>query len=333
MKKIKFLSCAAMAAFMAFGLASCEKEDFTTKVEADVQAPTITIPGITFPEGYKPGDAVVSIQPTVVGFINGTAQVITDECTITYNGEPSFKYTVNANKGIDEIKGLKIVASYKLTLDNFEKTYTAEKTIDIPAMSAGMMAVITPTLIINASVSETGIQIEKGNTVYSEQTKKIVITNNNPYYYTDYKFVYEYPVGWYVEDVKYMEGYENDEEVKNTVESFNTIYEQINNQMYEAYDWYADIENVTVYANSQTVFTFTQWIDIDPITLYKDVTWSRAGTTEKVELATFNFSYYYSSMENPTFEYLPNADGHGNHYHGHGHDDAANAGGGITWAE
>lgn len=334
MKKIKFLSCAAMAAFFAMSLTSCEKENFTTDVEApEVNVPTITIPGITIPEGYKPGDAVLSIQPTVVGFINGKAQVITDECEITYNGESTFKYTVNDKKGIDEIKGMKIVASYKLTIDNLERTYSAEKVIDIPAMSAGMMAVLTPTLIINASVSATDIQMEEGDVIYDEIVKKITITNTNPYFYTDYSFEYEYPVGWYTENVKYEAGYENDEEVKAIVDSFNDIYNQITQSNNEAFNWYALIKPVTVYANSQTVFSFTQWVDKTPITLYKNVTWSRSGETQKVDLVKFDYCYYYSSMENPTFEYLPNANGHGTHYHGHGHGDAANAGGGITWAE
>ena len=95
MKKIKFLSCAFLAAIMALGFTSCEKENFNTQTDVDIDVPVINIPGVVLPPSYQPGDAVLSIQPTVIANINGLSTTVTNEAKITYNGESELKYEVN----------------------------------------------------------------------------------------------------------------------------------------------------------------------------------------------------------------------------------------------
>ena len=88
MNKLKFLGSAVMAAFMAFNLASCEKESFTTETDVTVTPPTITIPGINLEDipQYQPGNAVVAIQPTVNALINGIVTDVTSKATIKIAG-------------------------------------------------------------------------------------------------------------------------------------------------------------------------------------------------------------------------------------------------------
>ena len=97
MNKIKFLSSAVMAAFFALGLTSCEKEDFKTDV--DINVPEVEVPDVELPEGYKPGDAVLTIQPTVIAVIDGEIKNVTNESKITFNGKDKFEYALTPDKG------------------------------------------------------------------------------------------------------------------------------------------------------------------------------------------------------------------------------------------
>ena len=146
MNKFKFLSSAVMAAFFAFSLASCEKEDFKTDVDIDV--PEVEIPEVDVPDGYKPGDAVIVIQPTVWASIDGVITNVTAASKITYNGNENFSYTVNADKGISAMT-VEIAASYDLTVGEETKTLTAAATVNIPALSAGQVVSFSPSLFVS----------------------------------------------------------------------------------------------------------------------------------------------------------------------------------------
>ena len=155
MNKFKFLSSAVMAAFFAFGLASCEKENFSTKTEVDVNTPTINIPGVDLGGEYKPGDAVISIQPTVWAILDGELQNVTAASTLTFNDEAMKTYTKTSADGFAAMT-VKVVATYVATLGEEEKTLTAETTVEVPALTAGQVAIFTPTLVVSAKSPEQG---------------------------------------------------------------------------------------------------------------------------------------------------------------------------------
>ena len=332
MKKIKFLSFAALAACFAMSLTSCEKEDFTTDVEApEVNVPTITIPGVTIPEGYKPGDAVVAIQPTVIGFISvaegwddaeGAAQNITEDCKITYNGADKFTYTTNADGSINAMT-VKIVAEYTLEVNGFSNTYSVEHTVEIPALSAGMVAVITPTLIINA-----GAEISNPYTItpYEEIKDETVngqveLVNTNPYYYTDYTAVYTYEIGYGDVEADIIDSYKDNETLINYINNI-TRWNGLS-------DYSVDITVPYLYAESSTIIPYTQRVVTYQNVYAVDAEFSRA--TETVATVTWK-SYEWRIFDTENCTYTESTTGHGSHYKGHGHG-GSNAGGGISWAE
>lgn len=337
MKKIKFLSFAAMAAFIAMGLTSCEKEDFNNEVEApEVNIPTITIPGVDIPEGYKPGDAVIAIQPTVIGFISVTegwndtesaAQNITEDCKITYNGAENFTYTTNADGSISAMS-VKIVAEYKLEKNGFSKDYSVEHTVTIPALSAGMVAVITPTLIINAGVSISDPEWIEYEIEIAKETVQgnIELVNTNKYYYTDYTKAYTYQIGYGDVEVEYVnEAYKGNEDLERYIANI-TRWNGLQ-------DYIVEITVPYLYAESSTLIPYTQ-----EIVTYKNVygvavNFSRSSEDEYKEVATATWkSYEMRIFDTNNCDYTESTSGHGSHYHGHG-PGGSNAGGGITWAE
>lgn len=320
MKKIKLLSCTAMVAFMALGLASCEKENFTTEIETpEINVPTITIPGIDIPED---GAAVIAIQPTVIGCINNEIKTITDDCTITYNGKSTFEYTVNEDKGISPTT-VEIVAEYEFQLEELSNTFSATQKIEVPALSAGMIAVITPTLIINANGEITGMNIEEVEWADVETEGKVELVNTNKYFYTDYEATYSYPIGRKVIE-------------KNIDPAFteNTLV----NRWIEANNDRSDFETlITVpylYAESSTIIPWTSTTSTTKYKIVKSAEWSRNAETTEVVAATFTVEDLWMKIfDTNKCEYTESTSGHGSHYHGHGHGDANNAGGGISWAE
>ena len=146
-----------MAAFFVLGMTSCEKEDFNTKTDVDVNAPVVNIPGVTIPEGYKPGDAVVSIQPSVIAVINGDVINVTEEATITYNEKEKLEYTLEADRSIKEF-AVNIVASYETEVNDSVFTLTAQKVVNVPTLSAGQVAIFTPTMVMSLNFNIEGDQ-------------------------------------------------------------------------------------------------------------------------------------------------------------------------------
>lgn len=323
MKKIKFLSCAAMAAFFAMSLTSCEKENFTTDVEApEVNVPTITIPGITIPEGYKPGDAVIAIQPTVIGFIDGEAKTITDNCKFTYNGKDKFEYTVNADRGISAMT-VEIVASYDYTLEEFTKAFTATHNVSIPALSAGMVAVITPTLIINAGGEVEGYSLDEIDWNDVTVSGKVELKNENPYFYTNVTMPYAYDMGRKVINQTVNDKFKDDAMVNRWMNAYN-----------DREPFYTEITVPYLYAESSTLIPYEQMVSTTNYEITKTVIWNRSGNEEIVVAASFTVEdLWMRTFYTGDFEYTESTSGHGSHYHGHGHGDSSNAGGGITWAE
>ena len=323
MKKVKFLSFAALAACFAMTLASCEKENFTTDVEApSVNVPTITIPGITLPEGYQPGQAVIAIQPTVIGFINGETKTITDECTITYNGESEFKYEPNSEKGIDPTE-VAIKAEYVYQLEELSNTFSVEQTIKIPALSAGMIAVVTPTLILTAEGEVSGMGIETVKWENLTEGKTITLKNDDPYHYTDWTVYPNIEVGSKVTAEEIAPEFVNNILVNRWIEAHNDVW-----------NWGDVFPLVVDYipADASVIIPYTIEGDTTDYKIVKKAEWSDGSTTEVVA-ATFTVRSIYTvkiDAANATFTESTNS--HGGHGHGHGNDNA-NAGGGIYWDE
>ncbi|MBQ8601303.1 MAG: DUF3869 domain-containing protein [Bacteroides sp.] len=324
MKKIKFLSCAALAAFMAFGLASCEKENFSTDTNVTVTPPTINIPGIEIPDGYQPGDAVVSIQPTVNALINGTINNVTEKATIKFNGVEK-KYEVLTGKTI-AAQEIIISVSYIAKVDGFEKELTASEIISIPALQAGMVAIITPTIWLSATTE--GYNLETGISAVTDEIKKEnIIENKTDYWYSDYDATLKYvKEGSYLISKEIMPGYENDKAV---VDALDTYAKGLSTELE-----YAEftLENINVYAQSLTIIPFSQTKVSTEYEIKKGITWSRSSDIKTV--AKFTIEEYGTLIvgiikENINLE--GEGHGHGNgHGHGHGHGGNDNAGGSIV---
>lgn len=175
MNKFKFLGSALMTAFFAFSLASCEKEDFNTKV--DIEGDEIIIPG---DEPDKKGDAVISVQPTVWALIDGEISNVTSESTITYNGKTKLEYTVNSDQGTSAMT-VAIVATYDAKVGDETKTLTAAANIEVPALSAGQVYVVSPTLIMRAQsdvdIPELPEGYKPGDAVISIQPEVLALIN------------------------------------------------------------------------------------------------------------------------------------------------------------
>ena len=198
-----------MAAFMAIGFTSCEKENFNTDTNVTVTPPTINIPGL--PESYKPGDAVVSIQPSVNALINGEISNVTATATIKFGDVEKKNYVITGQT--INAQDITISVSYTANVDGFEKVLEATDVVSVPALEAGMVAIITPTIWL--SINAEGYSFHKvGEKEIGSVEKKNVIRNQTNYWYTDYTAELPYVVeGSYVVNKEILAGYENDEEV------------------------------------------------------------------------------------------------------------------------
>ena len=320
MKKIKFLCCTALVAFMAFGLASCEKENFNTENNVTVTPPTIIIPGIEIPERYEPGDAIIAIQPKVNAFINGSIINVTEDAIIKINGETK-KHEVLTGKTI-AAQDVKIEVSYTAVIDGFEKELTATDNISIPAMQAGMVAIINPTIWLSIN-GESSIysEVEIGDEIWDNYS--VTLTNNSDYWYSDATAELEYIVpGCYVTKSEIEEAYQSDEEVKEIIDSYTEgLGTELKKQTLK-------LENVVVYAQSLTIIPYSQSRKSVEYTFFKSMDWSRAAETIKV--ASINTEEYFEIAFNAN-DIKTNinlqGEGHG-HGHGHGHG-SGNAGSGI----
>lgn len=347
MNKFKFLSCAVMAAFFAMGITSCEKEDFNTKV--DIDTPTITIPGIDTPEDWKPGNAVVAINPSVIAVIDGSISDVTGIATVTYNGEEGLKYTTNADGSIAAFE-VKLEASY--LVEEKDTTLTAAKTVKVPALSAGQALMITPTLVITANFEteepgtdepgtdepgtddpekvSLGFVTEEveGSAVVTKKAGEIEFNNESNYYYTNVAGTSntELKYGTFISNIKVAESYKDNAEVQAILGSYNQGVE----------DYKIAVKGFTMWPNTLTCFS------IEEITETKDYIikekFETRATTETTA-ATFTVTDY-SYVVSTTPKYYDANTGHGtghtghghvnSHGHGHGHGNG-NAGGGIVW--
>lgn len=331
MNKIKFLSCAVMAAFFALGITSCEKENFTPEV--DIEAPDINIPDIDVPEGYKPGDAVVSITPQVVAVINGVTKTVTNEATITYNGKEELEYTV-VDKGIAAMT-VNVVASYDYEVNGETETFTAEYPIKVPALSAGQVAVFTPTLVItiNFEAEEEDNKGEsrgfvakaiEGSTVIEKKTGEIEFDNASNYYYTNVtgEVTTGEKYGTFISNIKVADAYKDNTEIEGILGSYNQGLK----------DYKITVKGFNLWPNTKTCFIVEQIAETKNYEI-KEQFETRAIT--EVVAATFTVTDY-SYVIGTTPEYYNAGAGHNghghahSHGHGHGHGNG-NAGGGIVW--
>ena len=335
MNKFKFLSSAVMAAFFAFGLASCEKENFSTKTEVDVNTPTINIPGVDLPGEYKPGDAVISIQPTVWAILDGELQNVTAASTLTFNDEAMKTYTKTSADGFAAMT-VKVVA-----------TYVA-------------VAIFTPTLVVSAKSPEQGGDepggdepggdepggdepggTTPGGSTYGPYLELINQNTNDPVnYHCDVtnKLNYWFPAMTVTTDMKFYQGgtYVENENIIN--QNYATQANQEINKFKTATEAPITFYEVTVYANSVTCIEFSVTTTKKNYA-YKEGTSRAAGDN----IATFTVCDNAIIIGNTTYGIaLPDSGhghghgsvghnhGHGNaHDHGHGND---NAGGGIVSA-
>lgn len=330
MKKIKFLSCAALAAFMAFGLASCEKENFNTDANVTVTTPTINIPGIEIPDSYKPGDAVVSIQPSVNALVNGEILKVTDKAIVKFNGEESDKkYKVLTGQTI-AAQEIAISVSYTANVEGFEKTLEATDVVSVPALQAGMVAIITPTIWLSATAE--GYFLETGiTTVEKEIEKKYAIKNPTDYWYSDYDVVLPYVIeGSYLKgEPEIMAGYENDETV---VKILDTYAKALSTEL--KYNEKVTLKDLNVYAQSLTIIPFSQEVISTEYEIKKEMTWSRSSEIKTVAKFTVE-KYGKVQYDENDIKYDVNLEGEGHGHghgegHGHGHGGNDNAGGSIV---
>lgn len=326
MNKIKLFGCALMGAFMAFNLASCEKENFSTSTDVTVTPPTINIPGVEMPDTYQPGDAVVSIQPIVNALINGSISNVTESATIKIGGKTT-KYDVITGKTITE-QDITISVSYTAVVDGFEKVLEATETVHVPAMEAGMVAIITPTIWLSVNTKgyntvETDEKTEEG-----KKTPLSFKNETNWYFPNGVAEIQYIAAGSYVTNLKYATGYENDSEVKEEVE-------KIIKGMSQKYTYATMPVPAQFYAQSQTIIPVSQSKTITEYEIKKTIEWSRS-IEEKV-VATFTVETYeelivYTKEIKTNVNLKGEEYGHGHGIgHGHGHGDF-NAGGSIVEA-
>ena len=322
MKKLRFLGSAVMAVFMAFNLASCEKENFTTDTDVTVTPPSITIPGITMPNEYKPGDAVVSIQPTVNALINGNITNVTANATIKIDGE-ELKYKVLAGQTI-AAKEVTITVSYTATIEGFDKVLTAEEKVNVPDLKAGMVAIITPTIWL--SVNTKGyFSDKKGQGVSAVESDKASVENVSNYWYSEQtkEITYVRKGAYLVGGIQYTAGYENDQEVIATVNEYVEAYEEA--LVYETIP-----VTFNLFAQSQTIIEYSQKKTTTDYEIKKLIEFSRAADENEVTVAKFTIEEYGEFIIEAIKENIHlEGEGHG-HGHGNGHGGIGNAGGSIV---
>ena len=338
MNKFKFLSSAVMAAFFALGLTSCEKEDFNTKVDASVDS-SITIPGVG---EVDKNDAVISIQPTVWAYIDGKLEDVTNKAIITFNGEEKKTYTKVSKEGFSAMT-INVVATYIATLGEEQKTLTAEKPIEVPALAAGQAAIFTPTLVVSAeSGDEPGGDEPSGDepsvvvpgadgtdyiyylgekTEYTKNTTGYVdIKNDSPYYFYYTSAVFN--------DVKNPEidcEWENGHQ-----QGVETLAEKLNVTESKGYTMTVS-SGYYVYSKSMTRVHAKVQVDITEYPVYVEKK-SRSAETKAGTIKVMDKTFIYDKAE--YFDSDGKTHGHGQgHGHGHGHDHGhggSNAGGGIV---
>lgn len=328
MKSIKFLSYVAVAAFMVMGLASCEKEDFRNDLDVDIEAPEI-------PEASA---AVVSINPSVIAFINGSAKNVTNEATISFNTPTA------GSDGTIAATNVTITVKYTATVEVYGETLskevTAEETVKVPALGKGMCCVLTPTIVLSVQTNTAAAGVNKGTeTELEPEVSSVSIKNETNYYYLDVNGEYEYKTGteveresieWLVDEYKY------DTEINDMINAFDNLGTAKKK-----------VEDIVVMAQSQTIIEVETLVTSTEYTIKKEISLSRATDSVEIDIVKFNVKAYVGTTDNasagPKSEDNPNGYdvninlegvGHGHGAgHGNGHGDSSNAGGGIVWGE
>lgn len=317
--KIKFLSYVAVAALFAMGITSCEEEDFNTKVDTEVTPPSITIPGL--PEGYKPGDAVISIQPSVWAIIDGNIQNVTAVATIKFDGAEQKVYTKSSANGFTT-QSIEIAASYKL---NEETTLTAETTVEVPALAAGQVAIFNPTLVMSYKGDDATFVFAGEPSVSPEKTVQkgyVEFDNASQYYYLDVTKTLEIETSKsQTKDVVIESAYQGNEKLQAIVNAFNT-------STTENCEFKFDL-----WPETKTCFSIEQVVVEKKYQIDANVNVTRSAS---VKAAAFTVEEYNCIIDTKNVKYFNTGHGytgHGHaHSHGHGHGHGAdNAGGGIVW--
>lgn len=327
MKKIKFLSIATMVAFMAMGLSSCEKENFRSEFDVEVDAPVI-------PDAAP---AVVSINPNVLAFINGSAKNVTSEADITYNvPEAGEDGTIAAQEVTINVK---YTAEVEVYGEKLTKEVTATETVKVPALGKGMCCVLNPTIVLSVQTNVEAVSPSKGQTTeLTPEPKDVTIKNETQYFYTDVNGEYEYKSGTEVENINWIEdSFKYDNEINATINEFNKI--EMKKQ---------PVKDIVVMAQSQTIIKAEILKRSTEYVIKKNISLGRATTdTMELEIVKFNVVEYYGIQDNSNAgaksDENPNGydvnihiqgvgHGHG-HGHGSGHGNSSNAGGGLVWGE
>ena len=304
MKKIKFLSIAAMVAFMALGLSSCEKEDFRTNLTVNVDA----------------APAVVYIQPTVIAFVNGVAKDVTAEAEFN-------EYIIpEANEeGKITAQSIDIIAYYTATDDKFGLTTELQGkiTINVPELSRGMSRTFTPTIVLSAQTSSTNLNEVPGTTEdYTITPKTISVKNYNKFYYTDVNIEYQVKKGTEVTNIDWKSDY--DSEIERAINEFNTVKTETIKK-----------SDIKVLGESQTIITVDYSATKTSYSISKKVSleqYSKSSNEAEIEVVTFDVITYESTTTEVevNIHLQGKAHGHGHIGESHGHDNSANAGGGIV---
>ena len=310
MKKNKFLSIAVMAAFMALGLSSCEKENFRYEnINVEINA----------------APAKVEFQPTVILVMNGVATNVTNEIEPEYSSLPTA-----GEDGTIAAQDVTVTVSHTVTDAEYgiSTTLTESETVSIPALNRGQIYTATPTIILNAQTTTSIEKVEGTESTHTIPSETIALKNKSNFYYTDAKATYTYKTGNEVlqESINWLEtSYQNDPEVMALIDAYNKFEEGTET-----------VENVTVYAKSQTIITVTFEATKTKYTINKKVV--LGDTTKDIPVVEFEViaygshaPYWGEDSANIHLDGIEHGHGHG-HGHGHSHAGNDNAGGGI-WQE
>ena len=316
-----------MVAFMALGLSSCEKENFRSEFDVEVDAPVI-------PDAAP---AVVSINPNVLAFINGSAKNVTNDAEITYTLPTAGKDGTIAAQQVTI--NVKYTAEVEVYGEKLTKEVTATETVNVPALGKGMCCVLNPTIVLSVQTNVESVSPSKGQTTeLTPEPKNVTIKNETQYFYTDVNGEYEYKSGTEVENINWIEdSFKYDNEINATINEFNKI------EMKKK-----KVENIVVMAQSQTIIKAEVFKRSTEYVIKKNISLGRTTTDSmELEIVKFNVVEYYGiqdnsnagakSDENPNgYDVNINIQGvgHGHgHGHGSGHGNSSNAGGGLVWGE
>lgn len=295
MKKIKFLNgMGAVFALAAVALAttftSCEKEEFNVDV--------------------TPVNAKAVISPIVLAVENGVTTDVTSSATI--DGTKSFE----GNPNLAQTES-KLTVSYK--------DMSTVVTVTVPALTAGQIATLTPTIILQQEYDI--VMTDSKET--KEDGKSVELKNESDYYY--YASVkYTEKSGVKITDKKIIT---TNVLEKLAVESLLSAIEDTYGT--KEVEVKAEEEIVPVYAHSKTIVKVTYTIvttnyEIKQAAKTKAENDKVLATMTTEEYSTSTLDASQNNLQIEGHNHAPAGHGHG---HGHGHGGYDNAGGGIINAD